>query len=281
MRIASFASSLAACTAAVLATAASAQELSQPSVKSRVEQRVGVTDLVVDYSSPAVKGRTIWGELVPWDKPWRSGANASTKLITSTEIDFGGKKVPAGTYAIYSIPGKASWTVILASNHETNSYDAKKEVVRVTAKAETLPTSRERLTYIFSDASDDGVRLDLEWEKLRISVPIKTDTKALVAKNIDKAVEDAWRPHFNSARWLLDNNGDLGKALTYADTSISIKSTWWNNWIRAQVLAKQGNTKDAITAAEKAMTLGKGDQVYDGFFKDQIAKAVADWKKKA
>lgn len=273
-------SSLVLCTAAFTATAATAQDLSQPSPKSRVEQRVGVTDFVVDYSSPGVKGRVIWGELVPWDKPWRSGANASTKLIASTEFGFGGKTVPAGTYAVYTIPGKTSWTVILASNHETNQYDAKKEVARTTAKPETIP-ARERLTYIFSDSGDEGTRLDLEWEKVRISVPLKVDTKALVAKNIEKAVDEAWRPHFNSARWLLDNNGDLTKALAYADTSIAIKQHWWNNWVRAQILAKQGKGSDAAAAGEKAMALGKGDRVYEEFFKEQIAKSVADWKKKA
>ncbi len=279
MRLSSL-STLALCTAAFTATAVSAQDLSQPSAKSRVEQRVGVTDFAVDYSSPGVKGRVIWGDLVPWDKPWRSGANASTKLIVSSEFDFGGKKIPAGTYAVYTIPGKASWTVILASNHESNQYDAKKEVARTTAKAEAIP-SRERLTYLFSDTSDEGTRLDLEWEKVRVSVPLKVDTKGMVAKNIDKALDETWRPHFNSARWLLDNNGDLTKALAYADTSIAIKQHWWNNWVRAQILAKQGKTADAVAAGEKAASLGKGDRIYDEFFKDQIAKSIADWKKKA
>ena len=265
-------------TATLAAAPALAQELSQPSPHARVEQRVGVTDFVVDYSSPGVKGRPIWGALVPYDQPWRSGANASTKLIVSTDFTFGGKPVPAGTYALYTIPGKASWTVMLASNPESNQFDPKKEVVRVTTKAEATG-ARERLTYIFSDTSDEGVRLDLEWEKLRISVPLKVDTKALVAKNISKALEDSWRPHFTSARWLLDNGGDLTQALGYIDTSIAIKPTWWNSWVRAQILGKQGKKADAVAAAAKAQELGKGDGVYEGFFKEQVAKSIADWKK--
>ena len=99
--------------------------------------------------------------------------------------------------------------------------------------------------------------------------------------NIDKALAEAWRPHFASARWLLDNGGDLAQALGYVDTSIAIKPTWWNNWVRAQILAKQGKRPDAVAAAEKAQTLGKGDEVFEGFFKPQVAKAIADWKKQS
>lgn len=270
---------LALCTVALSATAASAQDLTQPSPKSRVEQRVGVTDVAVEYSSPGVKGRPIWGQLVPWDKPWRSGANAATKLTVSTDFVFGGKPVPAGSYAIFSIPGKAGWTVMLTSNPDSNQYDASKEVVRVTTKAEAIG-ARERLTYLFSNTTDDATRLDLEWEKLRISVPIAVDSKALVLKNIDKTLADAWRPHFTSARWLLDNGGDLTQALAYVDTSIAIKANWWNHWVRAQILAKQGKAADALAAAEQSQTLGKGERVYEEFFKDQITKSIAEWKKK-
>ena len=258
-------------------------ELPQPSPHAKVEQRVGVADVSVDYSSPGVKGRKIWGGLVPIGQPWRTGANAATKLTSSKDFTFAGKKVPAGTYALYTVPGKTDWVVILNSSSEnwgTNGYDQKKDVARVTVKPQAVP-HRERLTFIFSDTTDDATRLDLEWEKLRVSVPIKLDTKAMVAKNIESAVGDAWRPHFASARWLLDNGGDLTTALSYIDTSIGIKPTWWNNWVRAQILAKQGKANDAVTAAEKAQQLGKGDRVYENFFKDEVTKAIGDWKKKA
>lgn len=274
------ASGLALATAAAFAQAA--PDLPQPSPKARVEQRVGVTDFAVDYSSPGVKGREIWGGLVPYDQLWRTGANAATKLTASRDFTLSGKPVPAGTYSLFTIPGKSSWTVILNKNASasTGDYDEKNDIARVTVKPEPAP-QRERLAFLFANTTDDSTRLDLEWEKLRVSLPIQVDTRAHALGSIQKSVDDAWRPHFASARWLLDNGGDLQQALGYVDTSIAIKSTWWNNWVKAQILAKQGRTADAVAAAEQAQTLGKGDQVFEGVFKDQVAKAIADWKKKS
>jgi hypothetical protein len=93
-------------------------------------------------------------------------------------------------------------------------------------------------------------------------------------------LNDSWRPHFSSARYLLDNGGDLNRALQLIDTSISIKAVWWNHWVKAQILAKQGKRADAIAVGEQAQRLGAGDRVYENFFKEQVATAIADWKKK-
>ena len=272
--------------AVLVAGSAFAQEVEvpQPSLAAKLEQRVGITDFKVEYSSPAVRGRQVFGGLVPFDQPWRAGANAATKLTASRDFKFGGKAIPAGSYALYAIPGKASWTVVLNSSSEqwgSAGFDTKKDVARITVKPQALTNARERMTFFFNDTTDDATSLDLEGEKTRVSAPIKVDTKSLVMANIEKATAEAWRPHFVSARYLLENGGDMKKALEYADTSIAIKPTWWNNWIRAQVLAKQGNAKDAVEAANKATELGKGDRVFEGFFKGDVEKAIADWKKKA
>jgi hypothetical protein len=272
----------------LLATAAAATaqqaspDLPQPSPKARVEQRIGLTDFSVDYSSPGVKGRKIWGELVPFDRPWRTGANAATKLTASRDFTFAGKPVPAGSYALYTIPGKTSWTVVLNSSTEAwgnDGFDTKKDLMRATVTPTPIK-GRERLTFVFSDTSDEGARLELEWEKLRVTIPIQVATKAQVLTSIDKAVDDAWRPHFASARYLLENNGDLAKALGYIDQSIAIKATWWNHWVRAQILAKQNRSQDAVATAEKAVQLGTGDRVFESFFKEEVTKTVASWKKK-
>lgn len=261
--------------------AAQAPELPQPSPHARVEQRVGLSDISIDYSSPAVKGRTIWGELVAYDKPWRTGANAATKLSSSKDFTFGGKKVPAGTYALYTVPGKTTWSVVLNSSLEAwgnESYDTKKDVARINAKPET-GDHRERLTFTFDDTTDDGTQLTLAWEKVRVRVPITVETKTQVKQNIDKSLADAWLPHFTAARYLLDQNGDLDQALSYIDQSIAIKPTWRNQWVRAQILNKKGKKSDAVASAEKASQLGKGDRVFEGFFKADVTKAVAEWKK--
>jgi len=255
-------------------------ELPRPSPLARVEQRVGVTDFSVEYSSPGVKGRQIWGALVPYGELWRTGANMATTLEASGDFTFGGTAVPAGTYALYTIPGPDSWTVILNTNATasgTRGYDKKDDVARVTVAPAASPL-RERMTFLFSNTTDDASRLDLQWEKLTVSVPIGVDTAARVQANVEEAVGEAWRPHFASARWLLENDGDLDVALGYVNTSIEIKPTWWNHWVKAQILGKTGRAPDAIVVAEEAVVLGQGDEVFEGFFKERVTKAIVDWK---
>src|SRR5262245_5275839 len=172
---------LAALALAASPALAQSLEVPAPSVKAKVEGRVGVTDFSVDYSSPAVRGRKIWGGLVPYDKVWRTGANASTKLTASRDFTFGDVAVPKGTYALLTIPGASSWTVILSKDSDAGAgdYDTKNDAARVTVSpASSAP--RERMTFIFSETTDTSTRLDLEWESLRVSVPIKVDTKAHV-----------------------------------------------------------------------------------------------------
>lgn len=266
-----------------VALAQGAPELPTPSPKAKVEQRVGLSDLSVDYSSPGVKGRAIFGQFLPYGKPWRAGANAATKLTVSSDFVFGGKAVAAGSYALYAIPGKAEWTVALNSGTEAwgnDGYDVKKDVARISVKPQAIPT-RERLAYIFSDTTDDATRLDLEWEKVRLPIAIQVDTKRLALANIEKSVAEAWRPQFTAARYLLESGGDLDRALAYADGSISVKATWWNNWVRAQILAKKGRAQEAVASAEKAQQLGTGDRAFENFFKDEVQKSIASWKKKS
>lgn len=265
-----------------LALAQAAPETPQPSPKAKLEQRIGITDFSLEYSSPGVKGRTIWGELVPYDQLWRTGANMATKLTASRDFTIGGKPVPAGSYSIFTIPGKSRWTVIVNSDWDqggTDGYDQKKDIARFEVTPDARAESRERMTFLFSDTTDAGSNLDLEWEKLRLRLPIGVDTQSQVLASIDRAVGDAWRPHFLAARYLHDSGGDLNQALGYINTSIAIKPGWSNHWVKAQVLGKLGKSAEAIAAAEQAQKLGVGDEVYEGFYKANIAKAIAGWKK--
>ncbi|HYC57447.1 MAG TPA: DUF2911 domain-containing protein [Candidatus Binatia bacterium] len=269
---------------AIVSTSAHAQtaapELPQPSPLAKIEQRVGVTTFAIEYSSPGVKGRTVWGDLVPHDEMWRTGANAPTKLTASRDFTFGDKKVPAGSYVMLTIPTAGQWTFILYSDLKiqgTRGYDQTKDVARVTVQPEAAP-HRERLTFLFSDTTDSTTRLDLEWEKQRISIPITVDTAAHARESIDKTLAEAWRPHWASARYLLDSGGDLDLAISYIDTSIGIKSIWWNHWVKAQILAKQGKKAEAVVAAEQAQGLGKGDVIYETAFQDDVNKSLTEWR---
>ncbi len=147
----------------------------RPSPAAKVEQQIGTALVTVEYSSPGVKKRKIWGDLVPEGKLWRTGANASTKITFSKDATFGGKPVPAGSYSILSIPTGKSWTVILNKNTGLGAnVDQRKpdqDVAQVTVAPKASPF-RERLTFLFSDTTDDSANLDLEWEKVRVSIPI-------------------------------------------------------------------------------------------------------------
>jgi hypothetical protein len=272
--------SIVSVTGASIAVAQDAPELPAPSPRARVEQRVGLTDFAVEYSSPGVKGRKIWGELVPYDELWRTGANRSTKFVASGPFSFAGTQVPAGEYSLFTIPGKKRWTVVLNGKSDlpgTRGYDEAADVARVTVESASAP-ARERMTFLFASTTDDATRLDLEWAGRRVSIPIEVDTASQVAANIDAALDEAWRPHFASARWLLENGGKLDTALAYANTSIAIRPTWWNTWWKAKILAEQGKTGEAVGVATEAQKLGAGDDVYEGFFAEQVQQSITDWK---
>lgn len=265
------------------ATSASAQlELPAPSPAAQVMQRVGLTDISLEYSSPGVKERTIWGELVPWGKPWRTGANAATKITFSRDVTFGGKPVPAGSYAVVTFPSQKGWVVVLSRELGLyaggKSYNKKDDVVRVSAATSKVP-HRERLTFLFSGTTDSETSLDLEWEQLRVSVPIKADTAKQVQASIKSTLDNAWRSHANAARYVAENSKDYDTALRYIDTSIGVQSTWFNNWLKADILAKKGDYPEAHKYAQVAWDLGKKDKNF--FYKAAVQKALVDWKGKS
>src|SRR5438874_5935869 len=150
-------------------------ELPRPSPGAKVVQTVGLTDITVEYSSPGVKGRPIWGKLVPYDEPWRAGANSATKVTFSKDVIIGDTAVPAGSYGFFIIPSKTTWTAIFNKSTNlwgTNEYNKELDLLRLQVKPQAVP-SRERLAYFISDFTDSAASLVLEWEKVRVAVPIK------------------------------------------------------------------------------------------------------------
>ncbi|MCA9514192.1 MAG: DUF2911 domain-containing protein [Myxococcales bacterium] len=254
--------------------------LPAPSPHASVSQTVGVTDITVDYSSPGVKGRKIYGGLLPYGELWRTGANGATKLTVSRDVSILGHDVPAGTYAIFTIPGADSWTFIVNKNPNqggTGDYDQKLDVFRAQVKPEAAP-SRERLTWLFANTTDDGTRLDLEWEATRISVPIAVKTQAFAKGDIDAYIAGSWRPLANAARYTAETLKDEKRALALADASIAVQETWYNVWVKATILAGTKDKKGAYKLAQRAQELGSKDPNF--FYKDQVEKALKDWPKK-
>jgi hypothetical protein len=274
---------LAAVTAGLLLpwSAGAQPDLPRPSPNAKVSQFIGLTEVTIEYSSPGVKGRKIWGELVPFDKMWRTGANQATKIIFSRDVTFGGQAVAAGSYALFTIPSKGAWTVVLnkkADQSGTGSeYQPTLDLVRFQVQPKAAPM-RERLAFLFSDFTDDKGSLDLEWEKARLSIPIKVDTETQALANIHKTLDNTWRAYANSARYLAETKKDYETALRYADQSLTLKEDWFNLWIKATIVAARGGPKEAIALGEKAYELGKKAEVF--FLEAEIKRTLAEWKKK-
>lgn len=275
-----------ACTAGLALALASAPaaadlELPRPSPFARVSQDIGLTTITVDYSSPAVKGRKIWGGLVPYDKQWRTGANRATKITFSRDVTFAGKPVPTGTYALFTIPGKSDWTVILNKRPDQagtgSEYKADEDLLRVQVKPKAAP-HRERLAFLFSDFTDEKGSLDLEWEKLRLSIAIGTETSKQALASITKTLDETWRQYANAARYMLETQKDYDAGLKYVEQSLALKEDWFNLFIKAQLLAAKGKYKDAHALAEKSYELGQKSSMF--FMEEDVKKALADWKKK-
>lgn len=253
--------------------------LPTPSPKAKVFQSVGVTDISLEYSSPGVKGREIFGKLVPFGKLWRTGANSATTITFSDKVMVGGKAVPAGTYSVFSIPNKKAWTLILNKNAKqggTRKYDAKLDAVRIELKPTAIP-KRERMTFIFANTTDATTHLHLEWDKVRLAVPVTVATAALSVKNIGKATGHTSRLLANAARYYAGNK-QVDKALSYINRSIAVEESWFNLYLKSQYLAEKKQYKQAIPLAEKAWKLGLKADYF--FWKDQVKKSIADWKKK-
>jgi len=253
-------------------------QLPQPSPSATVTQTVGLTEISIEYSSPGVKGRKIFGELVPFGKIWRSGANSATKISFSKDVIIEGIKVPKGKYALLTIPQPDLCTILITKdlNATAEEYKKDEEVLRFDVKTSAVEF-RERLTYIFSNFSDSQVTVDIEWERTRIAFNIKLDTEAQAKENIDKELGKTWRTYNSAARYYLDNKKDLELGMKYADQSISLKEEWFNLWTKAQLSNLMGNNADAYKYAVKSKELG--DKNVDGFFyKANVEKAIVDWK---
>jgi hypothetical protein len=269
--------------ALALTTTASAQqlELPRPSPNAKVSQVIGVTEISVDYSSPGVKNRKIWGGVVPYNQVWRAGANSATKITFAKDVIIDGKPVAAGSYAFFVLPTPTKWTLILSKNaNQFGAFTYKKEddVLRVDVRPQPAPM-RERLAYQFSSFNDAGGSLDLEWEKVRVSLPIKVHTDEQVAASIKNFMNNGWSPWAQAARYELEKK-NIDEGMKLIETSIQLKETWLNVFVKAQLLAAKGNYKEALPLAEKAKEMGEKDSA-DFFLKADVDNALKTWKTKS
>jgi len=241
-----------------------------------VKQTFGLTDVSIDYSSPAVKGRTIWGSLVPYDSVWRTGANAATVINFSTGVTVGGAKVKAGKYALFTIPGRNMWTIILNSEYDQwGSFDYKKsaDVVRFPVKPEMMGDVKERMSFYIDAINDSTCTITLRWEKVKVSFDVKANTVMMIQKGFDNMMGS----YANAANYYVDNKLDLTKAQQWAQMSLDIKQSFYNNFIMARVLQAKGDNKGALKYAEESKKMGEAaNDDFWGEFKDRVTKLITD-----
>ncbi len=278
----------------LLSTSMYAQlDLPQSSPKASTSYRVGLTDVTVNYSSPAVKKRPIYGTLVPYDQIWRAGANQCTNVSFSTDVKIGKVTVPKGKYSFFLIPknGK-TWTAILNSDAEqwgAYQYKIEKDLVRVDVQVETLPKPIEHLQYRIEERGMDQGTIVFEWERKRATLPFSMETMKMAVANIEKAAkegksDDLWAIHAEAAEFFLNNNGDPKTALAHINESVKLKPIVWNLWMQAKIQAKNNEYKSAVATAAKvgeASKLSKDEADYYKELEKEINTAVAGWKKKA
>lgn len=238
-------------------------EFPAASARAVVKQRVGLTDVEVDYSRPNKNNRNIFGGLVPFDKPWRTGANQPTKIKTSAPVKLGDKEVAAGEYVLYTIPGANAWTIVLSKNLKAPSLADHKpadEAARVTAEPMALAQPVETFTIGFEDLRTNTATLYLDWDKTRVRVKLATNDIEKVTKGIDAAVKSG-KPqepgfYYSAASFYLDQNKDLPQALKWIDQALEKNpKAYFMHYKKAQILAKMGNKKEAVAAAEKSIEI--------------------------
>lgn len=245
---------------AATAHAQAGLKLPEQSPAATVTQTVGLTDITVVYHRPAINGRAIWGALVPYNEPWRAGANENTTVQFSSDVKVGGKALKAGTYGVHMIPTQKEWTVAFSNMSVawgSFTYDQKEDALRVTVTPRTAPTAQERLLYRFDDPGDTKATLVLAWEKLEVPIAIEVDTSKVVMANIRGQLRGpagfTWQGYNQAANYWLRNGGSLEEALKFADRSIQNSATFQNQMTRAAILEKQGNAKGAAELRTKVM----------------------------
>jgi hypothetical protein len=265
------------------------QQLALPQVSPHalVQQTVGLTDVVIDYHSPSVRGRAIWGQLVPYEQVWRAGANENTIISFADPVVLNGQAVPAGRYSFYVIPHESQdWEVVLnrvTTHWGAEGYDPKDDQLRLKAAPEAAAL-HENLLFWFSELKPNGARLNLTWEKRTVSLRVETDVNTKVLATIEKtlaAQPQNWQVLAQAADYLVQNNLEPELALRYINESIRLKEAYNNTWIKARLLASRQDYGTAIEVGRKAIKLG---EKHDTNFKTQLPTmrlALTEWQSKA
>lgn len=254
-----------------------------PSPLAKMEQMVGLTEVHLEYSRPSAKGRTIFGDLVPYDKLWRTGANAATKVTFSENVVIEGQDLEAGSYALFTIPGENEWTIIFNTDTEqggTGNYDEEKDALRVTVKPQALSQHVETFTIGINDITSSSATMNLRWENTQVIVPFTVFTDMQVEASIAQVMGGpSSRDYYAAASYYLAEGKDPKQALEWINKHLEMdEPKFWTLLAKSRIQAEAGNLKAAIKTAEQSKKMAM-DAGYDNYVK-MNEENIAMWKNK-
>jgi hypothetical protein len=257
----------------------------QASPKATVFQTVGLTDVEIVYSRPAARGRAVFGNLVPFGKIWRTGANENTTISFSEDVIIDGKILPKGKYALYTIPKIESWEVIFysATNNwgTPETWNEANVVLRTTVKEEALVKAVESFTISISNLDANYAYLDMAWENSSVSMKFEVPTQKTTLANIEKALAGPTASdYFSAAQYIHQSNGDSAKALTYVNKALEMSTDkpFWYNRLKSLIQAKLGDYKGAIETAK--LSLAAAETAKNQDYVKMNKESIAEWSKK-
>lgn len=243
------------------ATGAQAQlKTPAPSPTQTLKQDFGLSSVELTYSRPGIKGRKIFGDLVPFGQVWRTGANSATRLKFNDDVMIAGQSLKAGEYALYTVPGESEWQIIINKGSANWGTDYKQEddLFRVKVKPMKMDAPVESFTMQFADVKPTSMALHIMWDKTAVAVPITTDIDKKVMAQIDNLMNKDNRPYFNAAMYYLESGKDLAQAVTWFDKALEQNpNAYWVYHQKANALAKLGKRDEAKQTAAKSMQLAK------------------------
>ena len=240
-----------------------AQQLTTPqtSPTTELKQNFALSSIELSFSRPGVKGRKIFGDLVPYGKVWRTGANSATTITFGEDVTIGGKKVVAGKYGLLTIPGETEWTFIITKQLDVtnpSAYKQDQDVVRVTSKPETLPFSIETMMINIDNIKSNSCSIGLVWDKVFAGFDVTSDVDSKVMEQIKGTMENDNRPYFAAAQYYIDNGKDLNKAVEWLDKAYAQSpDAYWVMYQKARALKMLGKKTDALAASNKSIELAK------------------------
>lgn len=260
-----------------------AQDLKLPALSpsAKMSQEFSTSSIDISYSRPSMRGRTVMGEVVAYNNPWRTGANAPTRIKFGEDVMVAGNEVKAGEYALYTIPGRSQWEVILSkatTSWGPNGFDKKDDVARFMVKPTTLPNEVETFTIDISNITFNSANINLMWEKTKVTIPVKVNNDERLMAAIDKAINKPNIPYFQAANYYYETGKNLNLAMEYVNKALATNpNAFYMYNLKARIAQKQGNKEEAIAAARQSMELAKGTANEEEYKRngEKIIKAVS------